>query len=157
MIDDAVRSSNSGFEAVNGSIHGCLRGWLAAEACRLRHRYLEEFGADCTKTLDATEVFALLLSDQGKLSEAKPLFYEVLHGRHGALGDAHPDTLSSLNNLASLLMKQGKLSEAESLYHEALRGRREALGDAHPDTLSSLNNLAVLLCAELKRLRQEEV
>jgi len=50
-----------------------------------------------------------------------------------------------------------------------LRGQREALGDAHPDTLSSLNNLAVLLsdqgklneaellCAELKRLRQEEV
>ena len=36
------------------------------------------------------------------------------------LGEDHPDTLSSLNNLAALLKAQGQLAEAEPLYREAL-------------------------------------
>ena len=36
------------------------------------------------------------------------------------LGEDHPDTLSSLNNLALLLKAQGHLAEAEPLYREAL-------------------------------------
>ena len=86
-----------------------------------------------------------LLMKQGKLSEAESLYHEALRGWREALGDAHPVTLSSLNNLAVLLKDQGRLSEAEALCREALRGQREALGDAHPVTLGSLNNLAVLL------------
>ena len=37
------------------------------------------------------------------------------------LGEAHPDTLQSLNNLAALLQAQGRLAEAEPLYREALQ------------------------------------
>ena len=36
------------------------------------------------------------------------------------LGEAHPDTLQSLNNLATLFQAQGQLVEAEPLYREAL-------------------------------------
>ena len=36
------------------------------------------------------------------------------------LGDDHPDTLTSINNLAHLLQAQGHLAEAEPLYREAL-------------------------------------
>ena len=36
------------------------------------------------------------------------------------LGDEHPNTLGSINNLASLLKEQGKLPEAEQLYRECL-------------------------------------
>ena len=36
------------------------------------------------------------------------------------LGDDHPDTLESLNNVASVLEAQGHLAEAEPLYREAL-------------------------------------
>ena len=36
------------------------------------------------------------------------------------LGEDHPDTLSSLNNLAALLKAQGNLAEAEPLFREAL-------------------------------------
>ena len=36
------------------------------------------------------------------------------------LGEDHPDTLNSLNNLASLLFNRGHLAGAEPLYREAL-------------------------------------
>ena len=36
------------------------------------------------------------------------------------LGEFHPDTFESLNNLAVLLQAQGNLAEAEPLYREAL-------------------------------------
>jgi tetratricopeptide (TPR) repeat protein len=86
-----------------------------------------------------------LLSDQGKLSEAEPLYREALRGRQETLGETHRDTLASLNNLAVLLKSQGKLSEAEPLFREALLGQMATLGETHPDTLASLNNLANLL------------
>jgi tetratricopeptide (TPR) repeat protein len=80
---------------------------------------------------------ANLLSDQGKLSEAEPLYRDVLRCRRETLGETHPRTLSSMNNLANLLSDQGKLSEAEPLYRDALRYGRETLGETHPDTLSA--------------------
>ena len=70
---------------------------------------------------------------------------DLLAKRRVTLGNAHPDTLASMNNLAILLKAQGKLSKAEPLYRDALRCRRETLGDTHPDTLTSMNNLASLL------------
>jgi len=36
------------------------------------------------------------------------------------LGEDHPDTLNSINNLAAVLDDQGHLAEAEPLYREAL-------------------------------------
>ena len=41
------------------------------------------------------------------------------------LGDDHPDTLQSLNNLALILADQGHLAEAEDLYQKALKKSRE--------------------------------
>jgi len=55
--------------------------------------------------------------------------------RREVLGDNHPDTLISMNNLAALYQSQGKYDEAEPLYVECLKLRREVLGDNHPDTL----------------------
>ncbi|MDB9506568.1 CHAT domain-containing protein, partial [Microcystis aeruginosa CS-338/01] len=60
------------------------------------------------------------------------------------LGDNHPDTAQSLNNLAALYRVQGRYSEAEPLYKQALAIRKQQLGDNHPDTAQSLNNLAAL-------------
>ncbi len=60
------------------------------------------------------------------------------------LGDRHPDTATSLNNLAVLYKSQGRYGEAEPLYVEALEIRKTELGDRHPDTAQGLNNLAEL-------------
>ena len=83
---------------------------------------------------------------QGMSSEAA-LRAEVATRRQ-TLGDKHPDTLTSINNMASMLLDLGKLAEAEPLFREALAGRRETLGDKHPSTLTSINNMAGLLGAQ---------
>jgi len=71
-----------------------------------------------------------------------------LQASREVLGDRHPDTLTSVNDLAMLLKAQGDLAGAEPLFREALQARREVLGDGHPDTLTSANNLARLLDAK---------
>jgi tetratricopeptide (TPR) repeat protein len=58
------------------------------------------------------------------------------------LGDAHPDTLNSRDNLAIAYHDAGRLDEAIALLKRTLADREQVLGDAHPDTLATRNNLA---------------
>jgi len=51
--------------------------------------------------------YANLLSDQGRLDEAEPLYKEALEGFREMLGARHKDTLNSMNNDANLLKQQG--------------------------------------------------
>jgi tetratricopeptide (TPR) repeat protein len=57
----------------------------------------------------------VLLKNQGRLEEAKVLYERALEGREKALGDSHPSTLMTVNNLAILLKQQGRLEEANIL------------------------------------------
>ena len=82
------------------------------------------------------------LQVQGKLAEAEPYYREALEKRRRVLGEEHPDTLSSINNMGLLLRDQGKLDQAEPYYSEALEKSRRVLGEEHPDTLTSMSNLA---------------
>ena len=88
------------------------------------------------------------LGTAGLHAGAEPLFQRALEGHERALGPAHPDTLTSLNNLAFMLQAKGDLAGAEPLFRRALEGRERALGPAHPATLGSINNLAGLLKAK---------
>ena len=45
-----------------------------------------------------------ILSNQGKLSEAEPLYREALRCRRETLGDTHPDTLRSMDELERLIL-----------------------------------------------------
>ncbi|KOV64280.1 hypothetical protein ADL01_28150, partial [Streptomyces sp. NRRL WC-3618] len=58
------------------------------------------------------------------------------------LGDTHPDTLRSRNNLASAYRAAGDPGRAIPLLEATLAQREQVLGDTHPDTLRSRNNLA---------------
>ena len=58
------------------------------------------------------------------------------------LGDDHPQTLTSRNNLAYAYRSAGRLDQAIPLYEEVLADRVRLLGDDHPQTLTSRNNLA---------------
>ena len=145
MIEAAVRASAGGFEAVNGRIHDRLREWLAQASHEMLAKQRETLGATHPDTLQSMNNLARLLQDQGKLSEAEPLFRDALRLRRETLGETHPDTLQSMTNLARLLQAQGKLREAQPLFREALRGRRDVLGKEHADTLTSMTQLAQLL------------
>ena len=84
------------------------------------------------------------LYQQGKYNEAIPLAEQALAIIKQQLGDNHPLTAQSLNNLAGLYESQGRYSDAEPLYKQALAIRKQQLGDNHPDTATSLNSLATL-------------
>ncbi|MFK8184657.1 MAG: tetratricopeptide repeat protein [Phormidesmis sp.] len=77
-------------------------------------------------------------------ADAERCWQRSLEIRKTELGDRHPDTASSVNNLAALYESQGRYGEAEPLYVQALEIRKTELGDRHPDTAASLNNLAAL-------------
>jgi CHAT domain-containing protein len=65
-----------------------------------------------------------------------------------ALGEEHPQTLTSVNNLAFLYESQGRYGEAQPLYRRALTARERVLGEAHPDTLATLLNSSALFAAQ---------
>ena len=58
------------------------------------------------------------------------------------LGDTHPTTLISRNNLAYAYLGAGRLGEAIPLYERTLADAERVLGETHPTTLGSRNNLA---------------
>ncbi|MGH4000318.1 MAG: tetratricopeptide repeat protein, partial [Pseudonocardiaceae bacterium] len=79
---------------------------------------------------------------RGEPASARPLRERALRLRHSALGEDHPDTLESANNLALNLHELGQYEQARQLNDDTLTRRRRVLGEDHPDTLESANNLA---------------
>jgi tetratricopeptide (TPR) repeat protein len=62
--------------------------------------------------------------------------------RERILGQAHPDTLTSRNNLALAYQNSGRLEEAIALYEQIRTDFERILGPDDPSTLTSCNNLA---------------
>ncbi|KAM6493175.1 hypothetical protein JOM56_011309 [Amanita muscaria] len=85
---------------------------------------------------------AFLFTRIGIWDEAEKLETRVLEARKAKLGNDHPDTISSMNNLANTYRDQGRWDEAEKLETHVLEARKAKLGNDHPDTLGSMNNLA---------------
>ncbi|MEO1376564.1 MAG: tetratricopeptide repeat protein [Cyanobacteria bacterium J06635_10] len=56
------------------------------------------------------------------------------------LGENHPDTATSLNDLANLYSRQGKYEQAEPLYIQAVEIVERVLGTNHPSTVIIRNN-----------------
>jgi tetratricopeptide (TPR) repeat protein len=73
------------------------------------------------------------------------------------LGDDHPDTLESKNDLAVLYKKQGDYSKAEPLLLEALENHRFKLSDIHSYAIESLSNLIDLCKARDKPEKAKEL
>ena len=80
-------------------------------------------------------------SDLGLPYEALTLDVAV-DSLESLLGEAHPDTLTSRNNLAGAYESAGRLTEAIALFEQVLPDRTRVLGEDHPDTLATRNNLA---------------
>jgi tetratricopeptide (TPR) repeat protein len=131
--------------------------------------------ADARRTIDDLQKIAALpeegrqamasvgaLSDQedaaydgGRYADAIRLDRSLLEIRRRWLGEDHPDTAVSYNNLAGTLVDQGKLDEAEPLGRKALAIRLGALGASHPGTALGFETLAYCLSARDKPAEAE--
>ena len=85
---------------------------------------------------------ALQLS--GHHQEAIKLHSECLRLREKILGQEHPDTISSANNLGITYFIIGDHQEAQALFKQCLEKRTKSLGRQHPCTLASMNNMAAI-------------
>ncbi len=84
----------------------------------------------------------------GRPDSSIPLLRTALATRRETLGEQHPDTLQTLNNLALLLFAEGQYPEAEPLCRALLERVRLTSGQDSPRTLTAMNNLARLLEAQ---------
>lgn len=89
--------------------------------------------------------------------EAAELNEQVFEMRKRILGEEHPGTLISMNNLALTFAKQGWLSEAAELNEKVLEKRKIVLGEEHGDTLTSMDNLAWTFCEQERWIEAEEL
>ena len=118
-------------------------GWLA--------RIIEPFKVAAqfrTRELIWRDVLSFLANAQGRYDEAEPLYQKALEIRKRELGEDHPDTATSYNNVAANLNAQGRYDEAEPLYKKALEICEKVLGEDHPSTAASYNNVAYNLDAQ---------
>jgi len=81
-------------------------------------------------------------SAAGVYADAEKMEERSLEARRKVLGEGHPGTLGSMNNLAATYSQQGRWDKAEKLQEEVMEKRKEVLGEGHPGTLTSMNNLA---------------
>ncbi|MGY3520144.1 tetratricopeptide repeat protein, partial [Micromonospora sp. PTRAS2] len=66
---------------------------------------------------------------------------QALADRRRVLGNDHPQTLASVNNLAYAYQAAGDLGRAISLFEQALTDCRRVLGNDHPQTRVVYGNL----------------
>jgi tetratricopeptide (TPR) repeat protein len=100
------------------------------------------------KTVDLMGGVAQYDYVRGAYKSAENLLRREWEIRSRILGDEHPDTLTSMNNLTATLRAEGDLAGAREKQEEVLEIRRRILGDEHPDTLTSIANLAGTLYAQ---------
>ncbi|MFJ8547298.1 tetratricopeptide repeat protein, partial [Streptomyces sp. NPDC093586] len=82
------------------------------------------------------------LNDQGTVRRAIAYLDRAHTTCLRVLGEDHPHTLTSRNNLAGAYRAAGALARAIPLYERTVEDAVRVLGEDHPSTLASRNNLA---------------
>jgi eukaryotic-like serine/threonine-protein kinase len=93
----------------------------------------------------------------GLYKESQAQLERAIDLRRRALGEDHPDTLTSMGRLATLDVVQGRHAEAERVAVRVLEARRRRLGREHPDTLTSMLVLAELYQEQHKSVQAEQL
>jgi len=81
---------------------------------------------------------------QKEFEKALPLFKEAYRIRKEVLGEKHPKTIMSLNNLTQTYHELGDLQDFLPLFEKVYHFSEEVFGEKNPDTLRILNNLVVV-------------
>ncbi|KAL8907713.1 MAG: hypothetical protein Q9171_005754 [Xanthocarpia ochracea] len=104
--------------------------------------FAAQYGLHNATLLDASTHAAMYLNACGLYQKAASMHRQTYERRKAAIGEEHPDTLTSMNNLASIYLNQGRWKDAQGLEEGVLETRKRVSGEEHLDTLISMNNLA---------------
>ncbi len=125
----------------------------------LLHTQVTSVSRICTdKTAEAKLLcqVARSYSHLAKFKESEQIYRRALALSEKILGQDHPSTLSSLNNLGVVLNSQGKYEEAEQRHRQALAVKERILGQNYPSTLGSVGNLGIVLESQGKYEEAEQ-
>ena len=92
--------------------------------------------------IQGAAAIAYAYQEAGRITEAIALLEQVLSDSIRLLGEDHPQTLISGNNLANAYREAGRITEAITLLEQVLSDSICILGQDHPHTLAWRNNLA---------------
>jgi tetratricopeptide (TPR) repeat protein len=155
--------ANHGFEQEEEWVGCCLR--IADEACNSQFGSREDFDAFTLALPHLLEIarhaeglfsekeqqaaVALIYNyagygmyEQGEYAQALEWHHKALAVSEKVLGEGHPKTAVSYNNIAAVYEDQGEYAKALGWHHKALAIREKALGEGHPHTATTYNNIA---------------
>ncbi|KAF8706822.1 Patatin-like phospholipase, partial [Rhizoctonia solani] len=98
---------------------------------------LERVGAE--HALNFSRVYA----SRGQWRQAEQLQIIAQKALRQALGDEHPDTLTSMHEVGRARSHMGQYEDARAIHAQVLRIRKRVLGSDHLDTLETMNNVAI--------------
>jgi hypothetical protein len=87
-------------------------------------------------------ICALALNSDGRYKRGRRAGGASDRDEQEGVGNKHPDTLISMDNLASTYRNQGRWKEAEELEVQVMETFERVLGNELPSTLTSIANLA---------------
>ena len=102
----------------------------------------ETLGPDHPDTLTSHNNLAVAYRSAGRVSEAIPLFEQVLADSERVLGPDHPSTLKTRDNLVEGLHVADRFDEAASVYRSILEARLSSSDPDDPDVLDARDDLA---------------
>jgi tetratricopeptide (TPR) repeat protein/transcriptional regulator with XRE-family HTH domain len=80
---------------------------------------------------------------QESFAQAEAYYKQALAIRQQTLGQEHPDTLKSLENLTEILLSRQQFAEVEQAARELFALRKRILGAEHADTITAFENIAL--------------
>jgi tetratricopeptide (TPR) repeat protein len=107
--------------------------------------YAEQDNVVSGPTAELSSWLGMYLAHRGEYGASRLRLERGAAEYRRILGEKHPDTLTSINNLALVLRNMGELTQARHLHEQVLQLQRRVLGEKHRSTLTSMNNLALVL------------
>jgi tetratricopeptide (TPR) repeat protein len=86
----------------------------------------------------------LVLDAKADYAAAIEYYQRALDGFEKTLGQDHPSTLDSINNMGLVLSNQGQYGKALEWYQRALDGCEKTLGKDDPSTLDTVHNIGLV-------------
>jgi serine/threonine protein kinase/Tfp pilus assembly protein PilF len=156
MLDPAAAAIGKSFaqtpmveSSVRATLAGCYRalgrpelGAPHAEWALERRR--ATLGNEHPATLEAINLMAAVMHDQGRFAEAEKFLVESLETGERVLGREHAETRRARASLGDVLMNQGRYAEAEPLQRLTLE-QDKRLGAAPRSIIASTQGLALTL------------